>query len=83
MLHAELLSALAVARRRDLQEHATTRWCLGRLAHRRRPVVEIPQHPAEGAPRWNRQLNASSAGTSRRPDMPPFPQGHPVAFDCA
>ncbi len=48
MLHAELLSALAVARRRDLQEHATTRWCLGRLAHRRRPVVEIPQHPAEG-----------------------------------
>ncbi len=32
MLHAELLSALAVARRRDLQEHATTRWCLRRLA---------------------------------------------------
>ena len=35
MLHAELLSALVVARRRDLQEHATTRWCLGHLARRR------------------------------------------------
>jgi hypothetical protein len=50
MLHAELLSALAVDRRRDLQAQATSRWCLGRLARRRPQVVETPNHPTEGAP---------------------------------
>jgi hypothetical protein len=50
MLHPELLSAMAAARRRDLEEPATAQRRLWRPARARHPVEPTPQRPTGATP---------------------------------